>query len=393
MNKKVLVVGLATILLLIYGSQFLLSSVFYATAYQGPKAYYYGVRVNGVVYTNTAKHQASECSFDTDMHFDIDDATSGMCDIVGEMTSVFIPESTVYAPEYARELIEGKEPPEQPKKYTWEVVDSEGNIHAYTMLEATLYWAFSISAEWDSGPGMSWSDETNNRRYHNTEIWFMFDLTNKPYFETQPDNLYIAVAKIKLVEVKTFGYNHKGKEVTSTQNLRFTPMSPGSIRPVYLTPFGQTQLPQNVDETIEDTANNRQMLNPYYFRDAVYTYITLEDFGTVEWFEGLGWGAKGDALTMVFEIKVFVVGEWVVRDYDELPDDYGRTPRLVRPPSGNFIQAILDALEALFRSPWTWLGVGVWLLVAVAAVFTIALVYFMGPPKWVGKKEGKRKWG
>lgn len=303
------------------GFNLVFSTASYSTGYQGAKAQYAGIYYNNQQYSNTTYGR-----FDTTLHFDPDDPRLEMCNLVGEMTSVFIPsESLSNMPSWIpSEWVREAGYIENPKEtYEW----TSGNL-TYTMEAWTLRWYFSISAEWDDpplwtvGPVKEWS----NQRYANTEVWFEFDLTPTWYFEGT-SNVYFAIAKMQLADVKLHALDNKGNDVEPELKTSVRPESPGSIMPIY---YGDFAKQNPADKKINDYQGKQ--LNPDLFTSKVYSYFTLENFGTHYWTEtaGLVQKWKGDVVTVAVDVTVFVIGEWTVQDIEDLEDfeDYGRTSKV-----------------------------------------------------------------
>lgn len=354
----------------------------YPTAYEGAKAAYYGIQYNGQRYTNEIKHDASSARFDTQLKFDPDGSDVWQCNLAGEMTSVFIPSAENLPPEWVpqewwRPTLDWKNPR---NVYEWKVIDEEGFIHFYRMEEWLTVWYISISAEWDSGPDvLRLDDEAQNRRYRDAEVWFIFDISPAWYFEGA-EAAYFAIAKIELMHVDVKGRDMAGNEYDPNPSMSFIPESVGSILYIYTAPFGGESAPG--PEDLKRYYYENASLNPLYFRDKVYAYITLADFGSQDWWEGLALKAKGDVVTLGFKVVQFVVGEWKVRDISELPDEYGRRAKIgVWGWTG--LTDLLAAAAAWLSSPFNLAGLAVFFWVLAAILVFAVLTYFLGPPRWL----------
>ena len=319
-NLQTVIIILFILIFLEGGSAFLsLSTSSYATGYQGAHAQYAGVRWQDQSY--------SGMGFDTMLHFDPDDPARDMCNLEGEMTSVFIPsESLSNLPDWIDfDWMQETSYISNPKEsYEW----TTGNL-TYTMEAWQLRWYFSISADWDAGWQTLGHAEYSNQRYANTEVWFEFDLTPTWYFEGTT-TAYFAIAKMKVAHVKLGALDNDGEEVTPAKETSVAPESQGSILPIYYGLFAE----QNpADKEVSDYKGKQ--LNPDLFTSKVYTYFRLVNFGTTEWMET---GAfllpvtkyKGDVVTVAVDVTVFVIGEWTVQDIEDLEEyeDYGRTAQV-----------------------------------------------------------------
>jgi len=382
----VVLVALAGLGLFLLSGEFrLLSTGGYPTAYEGAKATYFGIYYNGAKYTNSEKHSASLLRFDTQLKFDPDDYYAWQCNLAGEMTSVFIPNTQNLPPTWVpqdwwRPTLDWQNPR---NVYEWKIVGEDGYVHFYRMEEWLTVWYLSLSAEWDSGPDFwSWSDEAENRRYLNTEVWFEFDVTPTWYFQGA-EKVYFAVAKVELAHVDVTAKDMAGNKYGANPSMSFIPESVGSILYLYLVPFEFDKAP-NPDELKQYYYQNTT-LNPLYFRDKVYAYITLADFGTQEWWEGLALKAKGDVVTLGFKVVQFVVGEWKVKDVGELPDDYGRSSKYGVwgwTGLGDFWNAVATWLS----NPFNLVGLGIFAVTVIAVVVVIALFWFVGLPAGLTKR-------
>jgi len=387
---------LAVLVLLSYRpfAMALLSAAGYSTAYEGAKAVFYGVRYDDLEYSAAEKHDASLARFDTQLKFDPDAADAWQCNLYGEMTSVFVPKAENIPPDWVpsewwRSTLDWRNPR---NVYEWRVVDDEGYIHFYRMEEWLTVWYISISAEFDSGPDF-WrlDDEAQNRRYHDAEVWFMFDITPTWYFEGA-EKTYFAIAKIELMHLDVTAKDMAGNEYPPNPSMSIVPESVGSILYIYTTPFGDEPAPSEDD--FKQYYYQNTTLNPQYFRDKVYAYITLADFGTQEWWEGISMKAKGDVVTLGFKVVQFVVGEWKVKDEGELPDDYGRRAKIgVWGWTGlsDFLSGFVAAVTAWFSNPFNIAGLAFFFWVLVAIIVFAVLTYFLGPPRWLTEKfRGRR---
>ena len=378
-KKKLAIVAIGLFIVLYWGTiSYSLQQVGYTTAFEGAKATYHGIRYGGQYYTNTKKRDASMLRFDTQLKFDPDGFYTDQCNLEGEMTSVFIPaEGRVEIPsawvpqEWWGDTLLWENPR---NVYEWNIESDDGFTTFYRMEEWVTVWYISLEAGWDSGPDpLNLADEAQNRRYHDTEVWFEFDLKPSWYFEGA-DRAYFAIAKLKLQHVKVATQDIAGNQLAPNPSLDFSPESAGSILFIYNEPFGLQR--STTEEEFTAFYHQARTLNPLYFRPQVYSYITLHDFGTIEWFDW-GWWAKGDVITLGFQVTQFVVGEWRVKDIDEIPEDYGRKAKAGGAGLPDWVQGLSDWLAGI--SPWTWLGLGTFGIVAIVVVALVVLVFFFGP--------------
>jgi len=233
------------------------------------------------------------------------------------------------------------------------------------MDEYKLKWYFSISAEWDFQT-TTWSsqNEVYNQRYRDTDIWFEFDLSPIWYFEGT-STCHFSIAKIRLSDIALGGKLGEEREDTeASEKIRVTPMSKGSILPIYYNPYGVA----NERAEQEPSVFRDKKLNPDLFTDKVYSYFTLADFGTTFWTEWLvsdKW--KGDVVTVGFDVHVFVVGEWKVQDIQEIPDEYGRTSK-----TGSGGLNFLEQLARMLAGP----EFKIWFILGLIAIVLLVLAIF-----------------
>lgn len=342
----------------------LMSSQSYTTGYQGVKAQYYGIDWND----NFGKHGKMAFSLrGTNINFDPDQIDAGACNLVGEMTSVFEPESPDYKNWLPTEWLSKNQYIQNPiHHYEWEIYDKDENqTILYAMDEYQLKWYFSISADWQG------DRERLDRRYLDTDVWFEFDLTPIWYFEGA-DKCYFCIAKLKISDLAKGGRIGDEKK-EAKPDLRVCPDSTSSILSIYSKPFGIES------ERAEKTAHEFQgkKLNPDLFTDKVYSYFTLVNFGTSSWseFAGTQWKFQGDVVTVGLDVHVFVVGEWKVKDIQQVPDEYGRTSQTGQ--TGGFLDFFFDKLGHILEDPrfafWTTLGL-IALVLLFLAIFAPAVL-------------------
>jgi hypothetical protein len=374
-NKKLIALLIIAVLLLYFAPR-LLSTASYVTGYEGAKPSFYGVKDlqnGGKTFTNDNYGNASLHEFGTTMLFDEDDATTGLPNIAGEMTSIQIPMSnnTWVPPDWVpsdwwRDSLSWKNPT---NVYEWKIRMSDGSYKVYRMEEWKLKWFISLSAEWDS-TGWLDDEESNNKFYKNVEIWAKIDLRPVWYFQGQ-DVAYFAIGKIELANIKTDGMNG---------DPRITPMSPGSTLEIYLNPFGSDTAPKSDDFKAYYYQNTT--LNPDLFRDYVYVKITLNEFGVHQWWDWFTLKQKGDSAVLGFNVYVFVVGVWTVKDIQDIQDYQGRSSKIQT--EGFSID--WSWLTSIFSSPWTWFGIGSFLLILILGIVAIVLLWFFGIPAFLKRR-------
>jgi len=377
-NKSLLIILAAAILIFTLVPQ--LSAISYTTAYEGAKARFYGIYDlgSGKKYTGEKLNGASVARFDTTMLFDRDDFFQYSPNIVGEMTAVQIPvkENNWVPPDWVpREWWTDASKSQNPQNtYEWQIQNQDGSYTVYHMEEWITKWYISLSAGWDSGPGIGVTDETDSwDRYRNVEIWFELDISPVWYFEGQTEQPYFAIAKIEVSHYKQDG------------SPRVAPMSSGSILTIYSKPFGSSADIAPGENDIKRFCYQNTTLNPIYFTDKVYAKINLEDFGCSEWFDLSGWHAKGDVVTIGFTVTQFVVGQWTVKDLGNIPDDYGRMSKI-----GLLGIPFLESLINWLQNPFNLAALGAYGLMIVAVIVLVILVALFGPSiitRWFRRRD------
>ena len=351
----------------------------YSSAYQGAQARFIGVQsADGTVYTSTQKLEASVANFDTRMSFDVDDQFRGMPNIEGEMTLVFIPLAQWIPPD----MVGGADVPTSwwrmtrdwrnpVETYNWEVPQTDGSKKNYQMEEWLTMFFVTISADFDSGPdALNYNDETQNQHYSDWKVWVEFDISPSWYFEGT-DATYFSIASVEVSDLNLGGFDQLGRAVEPRADMSVNPGSVGTPLYLYYAPYG-TAAPAKDANDIKTFYARDTTLNPDYFRDKVYTYFTLGNFGTEEKGNILsGVTAKGDVVTYAFVVRQFVVGSWTVQPNREEPAGYGRPS--VTGESAGILTSIINPLMDFFGSPG---GIVAGILVAVVAA--LAVLAFSG---------------
>jgi len=341
----------------------------YTTAYEGAKARFVGVRTgDGTIYTNAEKYNSSVAFFDATINWDPDDGDLGYPNVVGEMTSVFLPVQDAIPPEWVpmpwwRGAMNTENPVRPP--WEWEIPNADGSWTKYTMEEWVTKWYVTFEAKFDSGPDgifLHGDEAEDEPRHLDLQVWVEFDISPTWFFEGA-DAAYFAIGKIEADFIQSEAKDNSGELVEARTGLDFYPESAGSILTLYDNPFGGRSYEDEGD--IVTYAYRGVQLNPEYFQDKVYTHIDLNNFGTEEWGNVLtGLKAKGDVITIGFSVHQFVVGEWVAPEESSLDEYEGRNSQTeeswapLKPvadfftffstPAGGFTLTITGTLIILF---------------------------------------------
>lgn len=279
--------------------------------YQGPSIRYYYATVDGKKIEFGPEAQ-TYVSFDPDVKDDLHP------DFVSEHTDFIVPKVTSssyvwgisYIPYSWKNTIVNTQNPV--KVYQWNITNSNGTITSYIMEEWRVYWVITATVRpMNSKYIYVWNglklarvpaEMLGENRYHNMDLYFEISLNPKDrnwYFE-DADRVYFAIAKIKLVDIV--------KEESIENSIVVQPMHVGTNLPL----FGATY---------SDPINYKgQRLNPNVFPEKIQTVIKFTDFGG----NIVNGEDKNDVVTFVFEGRLFVIGEWIVKNEDEVPnpDDY-----------------------------------------------------------------------
>lgn len=306
------------------------------------------------------------------MTWDQDEKGSGTPPIAGEMTSVFVPSETVgkqtstfgtTGASISEWLLDAQNIRNPVEVYEWDIEESADSTLHYRMEEWQLKWFFSISSEPtdDELPFLDLIDSKRNA-LTDVQVWFEFDLSPIWYFENMT-NAYFCIATIRLSDFQLGGkLGGTDYEDDFNPECRVLPMSPNTPLGIYYGLYGTSV--NSAEKVVHDYEGRK--LNPALFTDKVYAYFTLQDFGMNAWREYLQYKYRADVVTVGFDVHVFVIGEWLVKEIQDLPDEYGRTAKT---GSGGFAWA--DFLQALY-SPTT----SIWLLLAIIAIVIIFLAIF-----------------
>jgi hypothetical protein len=385
-TQMLVVIALIAALLLGGGAglQFASQDLGYSTAFQGPKARFIGAKYNSKPYSSGQTNDASVATFDTTMKFDADAWDNGRPNVLGEMTSIFVPEQSEanwllsHLPgDTAGDWIKGVsyiKNPQPPSPYTWNISGK-----TYKMEQWLLKWFISFSATWDEaernpsgipeGIQNPWGFGQRYRSYYsNAEIWFEIDITPTWYIQGG-GTAYFAIGSVRVSDLKKFSRDNNGQVVNFETDLSFSPSSEGAHMYMYYGLFGQQG-----SEATAQTYEGKE-LNPEYFRDKLYCHFDLNNFGITTWNEIGVVKVKGDVVTVGFDVSVFVIGEWTVKDIQKIPTGFGFTAKTDQPASlldflkDPRVQALIPVLVAL--------GVIVllalfapWVLIAIFAMFT-----------------------
>lgn len=338
----------------------LLTTPSYSSGYEGAKAKFAGI-------SQGSNNSIGQGWFDTSMSWDADLAGQGKPPIAGEMTSVFIPSeslakqpSTLLGNDIASWLLGASGQKNPVNTYDWSITSADNTTTSYRMEEWALKWYFSISSEPVSKeiPGVGAFHSTARNSLTDVRVWFQFDLAPVWYFENQT-SAYFAIAEARLNNIQ-IGMKQTDGTIRKNAEERVLPMSAGSVLPIYYGLYGSEA---NRAEK-EPYSYQGKILNPNLFTSRVYSAFTLADFGVDAWVGPFSPEYFSDVVTVGVDVNVFVIGEWKVKDVQEIPTDYGRDSKTVTYP---------DWLGQIFNSPE-----GRLLIVAIVAVglFLVLAIFF-----------------
>lgn len=309
-------------------------------------------------------------TFDTTLKFDSDGWDTGKPNIIGEMTSVFVPASSLSnivwwsgAKAIPQDWLRGLQYIKNPQEtYSWNI-----SSKTYKMEQWLMRFYLSFSGEWDSAgegsPGLFGGvlypqnfGQVVRNYYTNLEVWLEFDVRPTWYIEGQ-GTAYFAIGKIQVAEFKKIAHDVSGNEVSLDTQMSVTPESESSLLYIYHGLFGTSSPAEK-----EASSFDGKLLNPDLFTDRVFAHVDFNNFGVTAWNEFGTVKTKGDVATIGFDVTVFVIGEWDVKDIQNIPTDYGRWTQTFTPNS------LLDYLndprmQALLS------------LIAVVGVFLLILIF------------------
>lgn len=359
-QKKIMLTSftISLILMLIFS----VSASGYSSAFEGPKARFYGAKYrpegsnNDLYYTDSAYHSASLHRFDSVFKFDSDASSSGKPNIIGEQTSVFIPEETLsyYSNWVPSDWLDDHEYVHNPVGvHEWEIDDN-----LYYMEQWILRYYVTFSAEWNGNEEPSKIAFSNLNIYENLECWLELDISPTWYIDGG-GTAYFAVGKIQLAHNALYGAQDADNNNVDIRNLvSVSPESTNSLVYLYYSPFGGDRAESSVY-----TYKNK-IINPDFFTDKMYFSIDFNNFG-VQSGQDLFffWWTKGDTVTLAFDVTVFVIGEWTVQDIENDPDAYGRLTR-----QSYDLEGIIDLVTGWFNSPYGW-------IIMLVIAFILILVF------------------
>ena len=327
-KKKLQMLGVIAILLLFAGGgsiiTFTVNDLGYSSAFEGPKTSFIGAEYGGEKYTTYPNR------FDKTLDFDADDANGGKPDVAGEMTNVFVPEDSLqYSnwkqfPEWGDWLSDNARLTNPAKTYSWNITVDKNTTKVYRMEQWVMKFYVALSCEWqdkeDLYPGtigeMDFGKQASNY-YSNLDIWIEFDVTPTWYIEGQ-GTAHFCIASVQLGQtVKYQGRDLDGKTVSASSLVSVYPELSSSALYLYYNKFGTSDQVVVNEQTFQG-----KKLNPTYFVNKVYAHLDLKNFGVRGWNDGGAVKHQGDVATFDFDVRVFVIGEWTVKDIQQPPIDY-----------------------------------------------------------------------
>ena len=355
----------------------------YVSAFEGPKARFYGVswNPNGVAdrfYSSSRGSGNSMGQFDSILRFDGDAEKSGYPNIIGEESSVFIPKQSLDPlPSFvpfpwlnSQNYIMNPGP-----TYNWTIGEK-----TYYMEQWTLRYYVSFSAEGSGGAGLfAGTGEyppqnqyvNGENSYQNLKVWVEFDTEPTWYIQGQ-GTAYFAIAKVQKIDAPIYkAKDTSGNSLNPRSSVSVSPESPGVPMWLSYEPFG------GVSQTRDPFFYQGKELNAAYFTNKTFMSIAFNRFGLYgDWNTPgnilSGVWCRGDVATLGFDVTVFVIGQWNVKDIQDNPDDFGR---FVKTDSSTL--GILSWLTAPSTLAWLIPALIIaaififapWLIVALIALF------------------------
>jgi len=305
------------------------------------------------------------------MRFDPDEYRYNQPNLIGEMTSVFLPDQSSqnmlksWIP--SNWIAENNYIINPQREFAWNI-----SGYTYLMREYICRFYVSINAEWDGN--VEWLDNAEtgpiggSRLYHDAEVWVKFDLTPTWYIDGQ-NRAYFTIAQVRPAADAIYGgltlSGEQGTIRTKDGGVSVTPESIQTPLFIFDAPFGGGSYVKK-----EPYEYQGRQLNPALFKDEAYIRLNLNNFGvSSDIIAGIPpWSIHGDVVTWKFDVVVFLIGEWTVQDIQDDPDRYGRFQREDSPT---------DWLEWAYQNLWWIIPVAIivliifvapWLLVALLSV-------------------------
>lgn len=338
---------------------------------------------------------------DTKFYFDADDPVRDAPNLVGEMTNAFVPEESLSntpawvptewfgATQYVRN-------PLQTETWDLENPDNPDEIIAYEVSEWMLRLYVSVTCEFDKGPAWTpiWNSERENR-YRDTELWIGLDLNQNFFIFNGTPTPYFAISKVKC---SAFSHGKLGAEddffkfdagplgdLGTKKPDEYTPTNLFSVVPnsaswmyLYYDQWGQDKA---LD--VDPFRFRGRELNPDIFVDEMFFSVNLANFGTqYDTYLDMSSLTKGDACTWAFDVYVYVVGEWKIKDISELPDEFGRDPMVDYNQS--WVSGMLS--DPRFQL-WSFIGLGALVVCLLAIGAPWVLFGIFGMAKGVSTKK------
>ena len=354
----------------------------YSTAYEGVKAYFYGMKDDGKYYNSVGWWDASLHRFDTYLRWDSDSYSSGKPNIMGEETSVFLPEQTMsnvksWIPnswiddhQYTQNPIATYEP--------WTI-----NGKTFSMEKWVMRYYVTMNVEFDGSEKMENGGILYGTNiYQDAEVWIRLDLAPIQYF-TGMERCFFAIAEVEVAQPAEFRDILDGSysEEPIRDGLSVHPYSEGSNVMLYYEPWG-------VGAQVENDPYDYQgvELNPQFFTDELFMHLDLNNFGLKSWKDlGIWEHVKCDSVTWAFDVSVFAIGEWKVQDIDEIPELYGRLTQ-----SYSDIFELFSGITDFFTSP---MGLIILLIIGGVLLLVFAPQVLFAFAGGIGSRGGKKGGG
>ena len=344
----IIVIGISTV-----GVFYTMSSSDWSTSnYQGVKVMFYSLQNN----EGSKEIDLYNSGMITGFAVDPDDPETGLPDLLGEQTDLFVPKlREIRFPSWvSSEWIKTEQ---TPKVYEWEAYDNEGNRHVYVLKEYKAYFYVSLTVDTIGSLDYIGSPpEECKERYQGWKLWIYIDFGNAHwYFQDlygeHPDQAYFSIGKIVVDEEPYV-------ESMDSTNLRVFPNSKNEVLPFYA--YSGEDLIQYKDK----------YLNPEIFSDHALAYIQLNDFGFQYKLGLFSYDYKGDKIVIPFRTTVFVVGDWKVQNEEEKPDisKFGSEPTINKDLWGRF--------SDFWNSLPFWKKMTIGGIIALAIIIALVIMFF-----------------
>lgn len=265
------------------------------------------------------------------------------------------------------------DPTKQFVPYTWSIPspsESTATIdvyYEYQMQKFEAEWRVNL---WIDGTGNEAKAE-DSCRWNNAEIWIELTPQEFAYFDNNEDELFFAPAYIGVKQVTWYsGTDNPNTMLDPTQAAKndIYPEVVGDTFSLYAA-RGETMDEINESEMLSYKGQN---LDANVFKNRYFVRMNVDRLqADSESYWWGGWDWKYVSCHIVFEVHLFVIGQWrVMLQKGDVPELHPREPSFGEDWFGD----LLDGAFEFFSSP-----IG-WLVAIVGAIFAIIVLLIIFTP-------------